>query len=230
MIEFSVTNRFSGAIEFTAEIDCAEDAPTSIKLGLAVKWAIKAGASLAGADLACAYLAGANLAGAYFTGANLACAYLASASLAGADLACADLAGADLAGANLARAYLAGADLAGANLVCAYLAGADLADANLAGANLAGASLAGADFARAYHLIDGGQRSDGYRFVGWIKDGVLQIRAGCRSFDIAAARAHWLRTRSGTALGEETMAILDHVDTVAKIRGLIRSADKVNAT
>jgi len=99
-MKFSVLNRFTGSVQFEAEIDCADDAPTSIKLGLAVKWAVSAGANLAGAYLACA-----NLAGAYLDGANLAGANLAGANLAGAYLACANLAGAYLAGANLDGVY-----------------------------------------------------------------------------------------------------------------------------
>jgi len=35
MIKFNVLNRFSGDLQFTAEIDCREDAPSRIKLGLA---------------------------------------------------------------------------------------------------------------------------------------------------------------------------------------------------
>ena len=119
MIKFDVHNRFTGNVQFTAEIDCSENASWSVKLGLAVRWAVKTRANLAGANLA---------------GANLAGAYLADANLAGADLARANLAGANLAGAYLADAYLAdanlaGADLARANLAGAYLAGADLARA-----------------------------------------------------------------------------------------------------
>ena len=87
MIKFDVMNRFSGAVQFTAEIDCKENETTSIKLGRSVKWAIKAGANLADADLADAYLAGANLANADLADANLAGAYLAGAYLAGANLA-----------------------------------------------------------------------------------------------------------------------------------------------
>ena len=147
-IKFDVLNRFTGAVQFTAEIECDEGASVSVKLGLAVRWAVKAGADLAGA-----YLAGA------------------------------DLAGADLAGADLARAYLAGA-----------------------------------------YLIDGGQRSDGYRFIGSIKDGVLMISAGCRYFALADARSHWSSSRGGTALGDETQAILDHIERVANVRGLITAA------
>jgi hypothetical protein len=118
-MKFVVRNRFSGDVQFTAEIECSGDTTLSVRLGLAVKWAIRAGANLAHA-----YLAGANLAGANLADANLADAYLAHANLAGANLA-----GANLAGANLADAYLAGANLAGANLAGDYLAGANLAGA-----------------------------------------------------------------------------------------------------
>jgi uncharacterized protein YjbI with pentapeptide repeats len=136
-MQFEIKNRFTGAVQVVAEIECNPDDNYSIKLGLAVKWAIKTRA-----DLADAYLAGADLASADLAGANLAGADLAGANLAGADLASADLAGANLAGADLAGANLASADLADA-----YLAGANLASADLAGANLARANLAGADLA-----------------------------------------------------------------------------------
>jgi len=179
LLKFDVLNRWSGEVKFTAEIDCAADALPSVKMGLAVKWAIKSRADLAGAYLAGAYLAGANLADAY-----------------------------------LADAYLAGAYLAGADLARAYLTGANLTGANLARANLTGANLARAD------LVDGGQRSDGYRFVGSIKDGLLMISAGCRYFAIADAREHW-KHREGTPLGAETTCILDHIEKVAAIRGLL---------
>ena len=118
-IKFDVTNRFSSAIKFTAEIECADDAPTSIKLGLAVKWALKSRANLSDAYLSDAYLSGADLSGAYLSGADLSGAYLSGA----------DLSGADLSGADLSGAYLSGADLSGAYLSGAYLSGADLSGA-----------------------------------------------------------------------------------------------------
>ena len=158
-MKFEIKNRFTGAVQFTAEIECEENASIGVKIGLAVTWAIRTRAYLAGANLADANLARADLAGANLADANLARAYLAGANLAraylaGANLARANLAGANLADANLARAYLAGANLADANLARAdlaraYLAGAYLADANLAGADLAGAYLAGAYLAGA---------------------------------------------------------------------------------
>jgi len=160
MINFDIKNRWSGDVQFTAEIECAESEALSVKLGLAVKRAVKrranlraanlAGANLADANLADANLRGANLADADLRDANLADANLADANLRGADLADADLRGADLRGANLADANLRGANLADANLAGADLRGANLAAADLraaylAAANLAGANLAGAD-------------------------------------------------------------------------------------
>lgn len=189
-MQFEIKNRFTGAVQVTAAIDATDDTALSVKIGLAVRWAVKARANLSGANLSGADLKDANLSGA-------------------------DLARADLSGANLARADLGGADLRGAYLRGAYLTRADLTDANLARAYLGGAYLGGAD------LVDGGQRSDGYRFVGWVKDGVLQIRAGCRDFTITEAHQHWTKTRSGTPLGDETMRILDHIEQVARIRGLV---------
>jgi hypothetical protein len=70
--------------------------------------------------------------------------------------------------------------------------------------------------------VDGGQRRDEYRFVGYVRDDVLRIVAGyCRDFTMQEAREHWARTRGGTPLGDETMCILDHIERVAIIRGLV---------
>ena len=94
MIKFDVLNRFSGAVQFTAEINCEAGSSRSVKLGLAVEWAYLHGASLGGA----------NLSGASLGGANLSRADLNGASLGGADLG-----RADLSGANLSWACLRGA-------------------------------------------------------------------------------------------------------------------------
>ena len=91
MIKFEVKNRWSGEVQFTAEIEYDEGTAYGVKLGLAVKWAFINKADLHGANL---------------RGANLH----------GADLHGADLHGADLHGANLRGANLRGANLRGANL------------------------------------------------------------------------------------------------------------------
>lgn len=88
---------------------------------------------------------------------------------------------------------------------------ADLSRADLSRANLVGA-----------FLVDGGQRIDGYRFVGWIKDGVLMIRAGCRDMTVPEYRAHNAK-RDNAALRDETIAILDHIESVARIRKLVEA-------
>jgi len=220
MIKFDVTNRFTGKVQFTAEIECAESESTSIKLGLAVRWAVKTRAYLAGANLAGAYLARANLAGAYLARANLAGAYLARANLAGAYLARANLAGANLDGANLAGAYLARANLAGANLDGANLAGANLDGANLAGANLAGAVKIIRLLASAIRLIDQ------YQFFLWQTEGGHIITAGCRTMTIADYRKHITEEYPDTQKSAETADILDFFEVrLSRIGAEVKTED-----
>ena len=167
MIKFDILNRWSGKVQFTAEIDCEDSAAKSVKIGLAVKWAFKNGA----------YLGGANLGG----------AYLGDANLRGANLGDANLRGAYLGGANLGGAYLGGANLGGAN------------------SNL---------------FVDGGLRSDGYRFMLTRNDpGEWRVVAGCRDFTVTEAKKHWKDTRpKGDALGDETRLIIKHMLALAKLR------------
>jgi|GEM_PF-5770286 len=59
-MKFDVLNRFSGDVNFTADIDCDKGEIRPIKLGLAVKWGVKNRAILDGANLAGAILDGAS--------------------------------------------------------------------------------------------------------------------------------------------------------------------------
>jgi hypothetical protein len=143
-----VRNRWTGNVQFTAEIEVTPDMTQPKKLGLAVRWgcqngAYLRGAYLSGANLRSANLSGANLSDADLRGANLRSANLSGADLSGANLSDADLRGADLSSANLSDADLRGADLSGANLSDADLRGADLSGANLSDANLRDADLSG---------------------------------------------------------------------------------------
>jgi len=47
-MKFEIKNRFTGAVQFTAEIEEDENASFSLKIGLAVRWAYKAKADLWG--------------------------------------------------------------------------------------------------------------------------------------------------------------------------------------
>lgn len=71
MDSFDIKGRFTGGVKFTAKIDCSEYTPESLKVGLAVKWAIANRADLSGADLYGADLSGADLSGANLSGVNL---------------------------------------------------------------------------------------------------------------------------------------------------------------
>ena len=148
-MKFDVLNRFTGNVKFTAEIDCEQDTPRSLKLGLAVQWAVKTEADLTRADLTCANLTEANLTEANLTEADLTWANLTWADLTRADLTLADLTRADLTCANLTRADLTRANLTEANLTEANLTEADLTWANLTWANLTCANLTEANLTRA---------------------------------------------------------------------------------
>jgi len=80
-MQFEIRNRFTDAVQFTAEIDCAADAPMPVKVGLAVRWAVTAKADLSEADLRGAYLREANLSGADLSEANLSGADLRGAPI-----------------------------------------------------------------------------------------------------------------------------------------------------
>ena len=92
--KYEVTNRWTGAVQFTAEIAVTPDMSPNVKLGLAVQWGVENRAYLRDADLRNAYLRN---------------AYLRGANLRGADLR-----GADLRNADLGNAYLRDAGLGGA--------------------------------------------------------------------------------------------------------------------
>jgi hypothetical protein len=107
--KYEVRNRWTNAVQFTAEISVTPDMMPSVKLGLAVQWGVKNGANLRFANLRFANLSGANL-----SGADLSYANLSDANLRGANLSGADLSGADLSGANLSYANLSDANLSDA--------------------------------------------------------------------------------------------------------------------
>ena len=138
----------------------------------------------------------------------------------------ADLCGADLCGACLCGADLAGADLAGADLRWAYLGGADLAGAYLGGADLRWAYLGGADLGGAdlgdQWVIQGSTRSDGHPFMlSHLTNEPVLVKAGCRSLEPSEAVEHWTKTRGGTPLGDESLAIVAHLLDLQRIRGLV---------
>ena len=89
--KFEIRNRWTSAVQITAEITCAPDATIGVKIGLAVKWARRNGAVL--------------------SGAVLSGAVLSDTDLRGADLRGADLSGADLRDTVLSDTVLRGADL-----------------------------------------------------------------------------------------------------------------------
>jgi hypothetical protein len=144
-----------------------------------------------------------------------------------ADLSEANLIGANLSRANLSDAYLIGADLRGANLIGAYLRwaylgeanlseanliGADLSEADLRGADLSEANLSRANLSRAKGILRVGPSIDGYEFFAVRRDGVVWIKAGCRWFSGADARAHWSKPRDRADIQAERLRFLDFLE------------------
>jgi hypothetical protein len=231
--KFDVLSRWTGKVQFTAEIECPLDAHPKLKLGLAVIWGHKNGANLVGARLDRARLVGANLVGANLVGASLDRARLVGANLVGANLDGARLVGANLDGANLDGARLVGARLVGANLDGASLDGARLDGASLDGASLVGARLDGANLdgarlvgarlvgalvrnrslkeVKIAKLIARMTRNDGYEFILWLlQDGSALIKAGCQTNDIEGYAKHVAEQYPDTDKARETLAILDY--------------------
>ena len=136
MIDFKVLNRYSGEVQFTAEIDCKETETESIKLGLAVRWAVKNKTNLQGANLQGVDLQDADLRYIDMQGVNLQGADLRYVDLREANLQDANLRYIDMQGANLRDADLRYVDLQGANLRDVDLSGVALREANLRDVNL----------------------------------------------------------------------------------------------
>ncbi len=88
-MKFEVKNRWTGDVQFTAEISANKDAPRSVKMGLAVRWGLKNSAilrdaDLSGADLSGAILRDADLRGAPFKIENIHSKIFIAASKLGA--------------------------------------------------------------------------------------------------------------------------------------------------
>ena len=211
---YNILDRWTGAIRFTAEIECSPTALPSLKLGLAIRVAIKKGLNLRGAYLQGANLRGVDLQGADLQGANLQRADLQRADLRGvdlqrADLQRADLRGVDLRGANLRGVDLQGADLQRVDLQRADLQGADLQRVDLRGANLRGANLQGEKIKRLLALTQ--RLYDGCWFYAFeLESGGYKISAGCRWFTDAEYRDHVMTDYPHTTRAAETLAILDY--------------------
>ncbi|MBA4164320.1 MAG: hypothetical protein C0510_06770, partial [Erythrobacter sp.] len=73
--------------------------------------------------------------------------------------------------------------------------------------------------ARVYKVNLTAVRSDNYTFTVAPTPEGPRVIAGCRYFSFEEAREHWSKTRGGTPLGEETFAILDLLETQARIHG-----------
>ena len=70
-MKYEIINRWTGDVQFTAEIQVADDAPRALRIGAATAVAIAAKADLRDANLSYADLRGADLRDADLRGADL---------------------------------------------------------------------------------------------------------------------------------------------------------------
>ena len=64
-------------------------------------------------------------------------------------------------------------------------------------------------------------RSDNYTFLVAPTPQGPRIIAGCRYFTFEEARQHWQATRGDTQLGQESLALVDHLERMAILNGFI---------
>ena len=89
----------------------------------------------------------------------------------------------------------------------ANLSHADLSRADLSHADLSGAKIN--NNKTAIGILRRATRSDGWEFFLWHCEDGFYLKAGCRFFTLEEGRKHWKATRAGTALGDESLDILD---------------------
>ena len=85
------------------------------------------------------------------------------------------------------------------------------------GANLEHAKLGGANLWGVKDIIS--TQPDQWFAFGWLQDGYLAIRAGCRNKRLAEARAYWSETHPEWKSRQEVAAAIDYIEAVARLRG-----------
>ena len=140
-MKFEIKRRFTGTVKFTTEIEAQEDAPASVKLRLAVLWAIENKVDLSNCNLSGSDLSNCNLRGSNLSGSNLSGSDLSGSDLRGSNLSGSDLRDCNLRGSNLSGSNLSGSDLSDCDLSDCDLSGSDLRDCDLRGSILRGSNL-----------------------------------------------------------------------------------------
>lgn len=192
-MKYDVLNRFTGAVQFTSDIDCYEISSKRWKLRLAALWALENKVDLIGADLRYADLRYANFGYANFRDANFR-----NANFRGANFRNANFRGADFRGAKFVDAKFADADFRGAKFGYADFRGADFRGADLIGANFWYADLRGANFGGAKNIITFGPVGKEFR-IGYVhigNDNKPMILLGCH-YDNADKTVEKIRKKYG---------------------------------
>lgn len=215
-----ILNKSTGDVQFTADIDCKENASEGFKIGLAVHWAIENYVSLEGAKLNGAYLTradiseedltGAHLNGAYFNGANLRYTILTGAKLRGANFIGADLTSTIMSGADCTGANFSRANFTNTNVIDATLTRANFTETNFRlsylswakynGANFRGVKFKGVPVIKNIHqkVYEAASKPDALNMLAWHSCETTHCRAGW-VIELGGSQAKELERRTTTA-------------------------------
>ena len=97
-----------------------------------------------------------------------------------------------------------------------------LSAADLRGADLRVADLRDAVLRAADAVIFAGY-PNGWTAFGWLKDGIIQVRVGCRNFSLSDGRQYFW----GKEDRREVLAALDYIEKVASLRGWVKETDNI---
>ncbi len=75
--------------------------------------------------------------------------------------------------------------------------------------------------AQVYGPIIACTRTDSHTFIVARSDDGPRIIAGCRYFTFEEAESHWVKTRGGTKLGDESLLIVSHLKAMAELNGFM---------
>ena len=130
----------------------------------------------------------------------------------------------DLSGSDLSRLDLRWSNLSRLDLSRSDLSGSNLRKSNLSGSNLSGSNLSGSDLSDTKynndiisHIVARATRLDGYEFFAFATDNGIKIKAGCKYLSIKEAKAHVAKNYPNTPKAIETLSIIRHIESMAKL-------------
>ncbi len=176
-------------------------------------------ANLSGYDLRGINLSGRDLRGINLSGSNLSESDLSESDMSGCNLSCSNLYGSNLSESDLNMSDLSHSDLSNSDLSHSDLGHSDLSHSYMSGCNLSCSNLRDSDMHDARGIFCVGP-CDGWTLYAVRHPDGPRIKAGCRWFTVAEARAHWCdEHRSGWEHAEKMLAGVNALLALGRVHG-----------